>query len=73
MIDNTVNLAMRHDKWIGIQLIKMAVVDPRRWTGSHKMHAAIVGDRCDRSIFECEAGQPKRLHGLECRPTIPGM
>ena len=67
MIDNTVNLSMRHDKWIGIQLIKMAVVDSRRWTGSCKMHAAVIGERCDRSIFECEACQPKRLRGLECR------
>ena len=61
MIDNSINLAMRHDKWIGIQLIKMAVVDPGRRTGSRKMHASIVGIRCDRSISEREARQPKRL------------
>src|SRR6266542_240224 len=67
MIDHAVNLATRHDKRIGIQPIKMAVVDSRRWTGSHKMHASIVSDCCGRSISKREACQPKRLRRLECR------
>src|SRR6266478_8276284 len=67
MINHTVNLATRHDKRIGVQLIEMAVVDSRRWTRSQKMHASIVSGRCARSIFECKARQPKRLRGLERR------
>src|SRR6266700_2754856 len=67
MVDNPVNLAVRHDKRVGIQLIKMAVVDPRRWTCSHKVDASIVSKRCDRSISECKARQAKRLVGLESR------
>src|SRR5258708_5025840 len=76
MINNTVNLTVRHNKRIGVQLIKMAVVDSGRGTGSHKMHASIINGGCARSIFECKARQSKRLRGLELRyknsrPTSP--
>src|SRR5437773_4565529 len=42
MVDNAVNLTVCHNKRVGIQLIKMAVVDPRRWTCSHKVDASII-------------------------------
>jgi hypothetical protein len=42
MVDNPINLAVRHDKRIGVQLIKMAVVDPRRRTRPLKVDSTIV-------------------------------
>ena len=54
MIHNAVNLATRHDERVGIQLIKVAMVDSCRGTAAGKTHTCVVRVSGGRPVPKCK-------------------